>query len=134
MANCKKCGAEIEEGAEFCDTCKETAEQTPENNTPAEAEAPIQHDYVPETPKGSGNLNIGMLVWAIINFVFCCQPLAIAAFIVTIMAKSAATPEDEAKKLKTAKLCNIIGTAGGAVLTVLYIVLVVVVEVFETVA
>ena len=75
-----------------------------------------------------------MLVWAIINFVFCCQPLAIAAFIVTIMAKSAATPEAEAKNLKTAKICNIVGTVGGAVLTVIYIVLMVVGGVLEAAA
>ena len=113
MANCKKCGVEIEEGAELCEVCKAAAEEAP-----AEKEI-VQNDYVPEAPKGSGVLNVGMLVWSIINIVLCCAPLGIVSLVMTCIAKNAATPEDEAGKLKTAKICNICGTVFGLIVNVL---------------
>ena len=114
MANCKKCGVEIEDGVELCEACKAAAEETPAE-APAENEA-VSNDYVPEAPKGSGVFNVGMLVWSIINLLFCCQALGIASLILTIMAKCATSPEDEAKKIKSAKICNIIGTVGGVII------------------
>ncbi|MBQ9735378.1 MAG: hypothetical protein IJV96_01160 [Clostridia bacterium] len=54
------------------------------------------------------------------------MPLGVASLVMTIMAKDAPTEEESAKKLKTAKICNIIGTIGGVVIYALYIFLMVV--------
>jgi uncharacterized membrane protein YvbJ len=130
MAFCKNCGAQLEEGAKFCSSCGTAhTEQTPE------VEIPVQEFVVPEMPtveKASGNLNVAQLIWAIINLLACCTPLGIAALVLTVIAKDAATAEEEAKKLKTAKTCNLIGTIGVAVGMILYIVFVVVMAMLGT--
>ena len=50
------------------------------------------------------------------------MPLSIASLIMTIQAKDAPTAAEEKKKLKTAKICNLIATIGGAVFYICYIV------------
>ena len=128
MAFCKNCGAQLEESAKFCPSCGTAqAEQAPAEVVTPEIEIPVQEiNAAPAPEKASGNLNVAQLVWSIINLLVCCTPLGIAALIFTVIAKDAATAEEEAKKLKTAKTCNLIGTIGGAVVIVLYIVLAVV--------
>lgn len=109
MAFCSNCGTQIEDNAKFCPFCGTQAGQA-ENS----AANTFQFEE-PKPARSSGILNTKMLVWAIINLVACCTPLGIASLILTILAKDAPSAEDEAKKLKTAKTCNLIGTIGGVV-------------------
>jgi len=111
MAYCSNCGTKLDENAKFCLACGTPTEQT--ENT--ETVAPSFEDTTPAPAKASGVLNVGQLVWSIINLIACCMPLGIAGLLMTIFAKDAPSAEEEAKKLKTAKTCNLIGTIGGAV-------------------
>ena len=111
MAYCSNCGVKLEDNAKFCLSCGTPTEQT--ENT--ETVAPSFEDTTPAPAKASGVLNVGQLVWSIINLIACCMPLGIAGLLMTIFAKDAPSAEEEAKKLKTAKTCNLIGTIGGAV-------------------
>lgn len=122
MAFCKNCGAELKEEDKFCPSCgsEQAAENTTEpvfENVPPIADIPA---------KASGQLNVGFLIWSILNILFCCMPLAIVSLIMTVTAPNAATAEDEKKKLKTAKICNLIATIGSAVFFIGYIFLVVI--------
>ena len=112
MAYCSNCGSKLEENAKFCLACGTPTEQT-ENSTTINT-APVE-EVTPAPAKASGVLNMGMLIWAIINLISCCTPLGIAGLVLTILAKDAPSAEEEAKKIKTAKTCNLIGTIGGAV-------------------
>lgn len=117
MPFCKNCGTQLEENVKFCPECgtaQGTGESTP---TPPITEIPVPQ-------KASGVLNVGQLVWAILNLLFCCMPLGIVSLIMAVTAKDAVSPEEEQKKLKTAKTCNLIATIGGAVFYLLYIALV----------
>lgn len=118
MAFCKNCGSQIDDGSKFCSVCGASQGST-EQQQPSE---PIYME--PVIPKASGNLNVGMLVWSIINLLMCCMPLGIASLIMTIMAQNAASAQEEASKLKTAKICNLIGTIATGVLIIAYIILI----------
>ena len=137
MAFCSHCGNKLEENSKFCPVCgtrmeEVSKEESFSDNPVTEVLDPVYEvNSAPAPKKASGELNIGMLVWAIINLVACCTPLGIAGLICTILAKDAPSAEDEAKKLKTAKTCNLIGTIGGAVVVVLYVILVAVVGMSE---
>ena len=120
MAFCSHCGAKLEENAKFCSVCGTGIEATSETAL----ESKEQETEAPVSEKASGNMNMPMLVWAIINLVACCTPLGIAGLLFTIFAKDAPSAAEEAKKLKTAKTCNIIGTVGGAIVIILYAVFV----------
>ena len=74
------------------------------------------------SPKASGALNVGMLIWSIINLCCLCTPLGIAGLILTIIAKDAFTKAEEDKKLKGAKICNLIGSIGFVIVGILYVV------------
>ena len=115
MAYCKNCGVALEENAKFCATCGASQEET------VAAEITTEEIVAPAPKKASGNLNIAQLIWSIINLVACCTPLGIAGLILTIIAKDAPSAEDEAKKIKVAKTCNLIGTIGGIIISILYI-------------
>ena len=112
MAYCSNCGSKLDENAKFCIACGTPTEQT-EHSTPSNT-APVD-EVTPAPAKASGVLNTGMFIWAIINLISCCTPLGIASLVLTILAKDAPSAEEEAKKIKTAKTCNLIGTIGGAV-------------------
>ena len=122
MAYCSNCGTKLEENAKFCLACGTPTAQT-ENSTTINT-APVE-EATPAPAKASGVLNMGMLIWAIINLISCCMPLGIAGLIMTIFAKDAPSAEEEAKKLKTAKTCNLIGTIGGAIFTIIYMIIMV---------
>ena len=116
-------------------TTPETAEilhMRPEGSVQTQQETPVSGPIQEEslgfdsTPKASGNLNVGSLVWSIINLVLCCMPLGIASLIMTVLAKDAPSAEDEEKKLKIARICNLIGTLSVAIVSIFYIVFVVV--------
>jgi len=115
MAYCTNCGNNIEDGVKFCPNCG--ARQSSNDNGPEINFGDVQVN------KSSGQLNVGQLVWSIINLLTCCTPLGIAGLILTLLAKDAHSAEEETSKLKTAKICNLIGTIGAAVFVVLYIVL-----------
>ena len=120
MAFCKNCGSQIDDGSKFCSICGAAQENTEQQNSAT----PVYTE--PVTQKASGNLNVGMLVWSIIDLLMCCMPLGVVSLIMTIMAQNAATAEEEAGKLKTAKVCNLIGTIGAGIFLILYVVLIVV--------
>ena len=120
MAYCKNCGVALDENAKFCSTCGASQEEET-----VVAEITSEEIVTPEPKKASGKLNIAQLVWSIINLVACCGPLGIAGLILTIIAKDAPSAEDEAKKIKVAKTCNLIGTIGGIIISILYIAMIV---------
>lgn len=120
MAYCSNCGTKLEENAKFCLACGTPTEQT-ENSTTTNTVS--VEEVAPAPAKASGVLNMPMLIWAIINLIACCTPLGIASLILTILAKDAPSAEEEAKKIKTVKTCNLIGTIGGAIFTIFYIVM-----------
>ena len=121
MAYCSNCGTKLEENAKFCLACGTPVEQTENTtNTTETASFATYTDPVPE--KASGNLNVGQLVWSIINIVLCCCcPLGIVSLIMTISAKNASSAGEEAGKLKTAKICNLIATIVSAAFCIIYI-------------
>ncbi len=137
MPFCPNCGIRIVENAKFCHYCGtaqkkykpigkknivpeaeevdfKDAEPAPEEKAPAPAIA------TPELP--TGKLSVGMLVWSIINTIMCCAPMGIAAIIFVAKAENAATAEEEKKKLKTAKVLNLIPAICYLILLVFYIV------------
>ena len=123
MALCPNCGASVENGAIFCTSCGSsihTNDGAPE--TPA---TPVNEEVVyntPQTAPKARELNVAQLVWAIINIVLCCMPLGVAGLVFTIMAKDSPDDATEAKRLKNAKIFNIIATVGGALIVVFYII------------
>ena len=138
---CNKCGNQIAEDQKFCPFCGEAvvkaAEETPVTEEPQAEETPV----VEEAPKAEEpkveptvvdangapvvekpKLNVGMLIWSIINTVlgccgscptYCCTSvnaiLGIVALVMTILAKTGA-PEKAEKKLKIAKILNLVST------------------------
>lgn len=68
---------------------------------------------------------MGQLIWSIINIVLCCVPLGIAALILTILAKDSPSREEELKKIKAARTCNIIGSVSVIALVIIYVLLII---------
>ncbi len=116
MPFCKNCGHEVNETDKLCPACGSAQEGAAESfaNTVTYADSPAME-------RASGQLNTGHLIWSILNIIFCCMPLAIASLIMTLLAKDAPTAAEEKKKLKTAKICNLIATIGGAVFYLCYL-------------
>jgi len=119
MPFCRNCGREVKDTDKYCSACGSA--QTSTANTAATVGAPTN-------AAPSGNLRVGHLIWSILNMVLfggvLGLPLGIVALIMTVLAKDAPSAADEEKKLKTAKICNLIATIGGAVFYLFYIVLV----------
>ena len=113
MAYCSNCGTKLEDGTKLCPMCGSYQHDT-------------QNAYVNDQSieRSSGNLNVGQLVWSIINIVLCCVPLGIAALILTILAKDSPSREEELKKIKAARTCNIIGSVSVAALVIIYVILI----------
>jgi len=97
-------------------------QQYPANNPYGQINNNIYTNTNTTADKPSGKINVGMLVWSIINLLFCCMPFGLASLISTITANSSQTAQEEAKKLKTAKICNIIGTIAGVFIIIIYII------------
>jgi len=96
----------------------------------------FQASFQPPVERASGKLNVGMLVWSIINLLTCCTPLGIVGLIFTILANSAQTAVEEKSKIKTALILNIVGTVLAVLIIVFYIVIFVIMGingVFDTV-
>ena len=119
VAFCKNCGNELPDGAKFCTSCGAPAQ---ENETVA-ATPVVNETVYTETPAPKErSLNVGMLVFSIINTALCCSVFGIIAIIMTILARTADTDEGENSKLKTAKTLNILGVVLGFVISVAYII------------
>ncbi len=128
MAFCKKCGKQINDNTHFCPGCgtdqtANTFAQDPYATNP-------NFFYPPQPPKGSGELNILQLIWAIVNLISCCTPLGIASLILVIMAKEAPTAESEQSRIKAAKTCNIVGTVSALVIAFAYLIFYLLIVVF----
>ena len=123
MPFCRNCGYEVKDTDKHCPSCGSAQEsaQTEAGGTASEPVTPID---VPVVERASGLLNTGSLIWSILNILFCCMPLAIAALVMTVLAKDAPSAADEEKKLKTAKICNLSATIGGAVFYLFYVAMV----------
>ena len=116
----------VETVAELVDevVAEEVAEEAADKSEPeAEAsEAAEEPEVTPEVldkvfeeapaPASEGKLNVGMLVWSIINLALWFTPFAVVSLIMTILAKNSA-PEASAKKIKFAVIFNILGTVCG---------------------
>ena len=76
-------------------------------------------------PIASGVLNVGHLIWSILNIVLLGGvlglPLGIVALIMTVLAKDARTAKDEMQKLKIAKICNLLATVISVALIVAFV-------------
>lgn len=148
MPKCPKCLGEYEADAKFCPNCGEplTRQTTPPD---ASAQEPLHQTtpsmqgstsayppppgfgagskpYAPQ-PNGtaaSGRISVGMLVWSILNTVLCSRLLGIIALVFTILAEGAVSADDEQKKLRTARILNVIATVIGIALVGLFIILV----------
>ena len=119
MAFCKNCGNELPDDAKFCTSCGAPAQE----NETVEATPVVNETVYTETPAPKErSLNVGMLVFSIINTALCCQLFGIIAIIMTILARTADTDETEHSRLKTAKTLNILGVVLGFVISVAYII------------
>ena len=146
MAFCPQCGANVPDGTPICPQCgiQLTAQQPqqPQYQQPQyQQQAPQQpyqqvpqggYQMPPQSPYGmplsapaSGQTNTGMMVWSIITILFC-TVLGVISLIMTITAKNEMTAEGEQKKLKTAKILNLIGTIGGGLFVLIYVVIIIV--------
>ena len=121
MAFCKNCGAELPDDAKFCTSCGAPAQE----NETVKATPVVNETVYTETPAPKERtLNVGMLVFSIINMaLYCGVVFGIISLIMTILAKNADTDESERSKLKTAKILNIIGIIITSVLALLYVVI-----------
>lgn len=59
----------------------------------------------------SRQTDTAMLVWAIINIIFCSRIFGIIAIVYTLLAQDAATRTEELEKLRIAKIWNIVATS-----------------------
>lgn len=116
MAFCKNCGSDLQEGATVCQNCGTTVT--------AEVSSGYVNNSQDFSNAPSGKMNVGYLVWSILNILLCCMPLGIAGLVLTIMAQNKPTLEDEKKALKISMILNLIGTIVGFLFLVAIIVLV----------
>ena len=106
MAFCRNCGAEMSDEQLYCLNCG----------------APMQVEPTPPAAPEKQKLNVGSLVFSIINLVCCCQIMGIISLVMTIMAQNE-TEEGSKKKLKIALILNIIGVVVGGIITIVYFIL-----------
>ena len=101
---------------------KVDAEASEEAEEPEAAPEVLDKVFAEESaPAPEGKLNVGMLVWSIINLALWFTPFAIVSLIMTILAKNSA-PEASANKIKLAVIFNILGTVCGFLNTLITII------------
>ena len=109
--------AEIAEEVAAEEVVEETVAEAEPVEEPAAAPEVLDSVFAEEpasapAPAPEGKLNVGMLVWSIINLALWFTPFAVVSLIMTILAKNSA-PEASAKKIKFAVIFNILGTVCG---------------------
>ena len=109
MSFCRNCGKKLNESDAFCFSCGAKQELSAEGRCASSAQqaSPIIHMPVRTS---SGSVNVGLLIWSIFNLIFGGAALGIVSLVMTILASSATTLEDEEQKLKVAKICNLIAS------------------------
>lgn len=120
MKFCTKCGYQLPDDAICCSQCGNMLNSA----NPQPQAAPAQTYTANSAP--SGKLNVGMLVWAIINSLFCCLPLGIVALVYSIKTGSSTTVEEENDCGKKAKVWNIVATVAGAVFMIAWVILIII--------
>ena len=88
--------------------------QQPTGNYYAQPQQPVNHG-INTTP---------ILIWSILNLLFCCMPLGVWSLILTTTLNKKPTFEEAQKSYKTAKTICIIGTVLGALVQIGYLVFV----------
>ncbi len=122
---CRNCGNDIDKNENFCRNCGAPAEASDQSSEVKPEPTPIVDTYgsvTPEQPPKPFGINTSMLIWSIINIVCCCTPLGVAGLVFNILAGNTADQKEYDDKQKYAKICNIIGTAGGALVLIFYII------------
>lgn len=103
---CKNCGAELTEGLELCMNCGTAVNEITRDSEPIIEKAEKKYP-----------LNVGMFIWSLVNFIFCCQPVGIISLIFTLLARY--EEKDKADKyIGIAKIFNIIGTVIGVLVAI----------------
>lgn len=120
MSFCRNCGFALKPEDNYCPSCGRA--QSP-HTAPHASYA--RQDVAPVTPlsqpKASGHLNVGVLIWSILNFlIFSGSLVAVVAIILTATAPSAPTLEVERKRIFWAKVCNWVVTAFGILLVLFF--------------
>ena len=121
MAFCSKCGAQINDGAQFCPTCgqpTDAASQQQVYQQPQYAAQPQQPQTQPLKPDSN-------MILAILSTIFCCLPTGIYAIILANKVDKLyyAGQYLEAEEASSgAKKWSIIGAALALVGTLIYIV------------
>ena len=100
MKFCTNCGAELH-GGKFCTECGAPIENVNTEN----------FESTKETEPA--RLSVRMLVFSIINIVFCFKTLGIISLVLTLLAAEISDRIRAAKYLKIAKILNIIGVCVG---------------------
>ena len=109
---CKNCGHQLKDGQKFCPSCGTAVAGEPRQETVCAEPINTEKLYTEPTPEvKQTKLNVGMLVWSILNTVFgsWLPVFGIIGLVMTVTAVNT-TPESAEKKLKTAKIMNILGT------------------------
>ncbi|WP_052446899.1 CD225/dispanin family protein [Candidatus Soleaferrea massiliensis] len=143
MAICNKCGSQVEDGSTFCPNCGSqmmdnaqfqngpdlSKQQTPPPPPPPQ----YNNQYNPNAQYNAYNQQqpaqppvsmTGMLVWAILNTLFCCLPFGIVAIVMSAKINSAMSYEEARMAYDSAKKWNLVATIVGAAVVILYFILV----------
>lgn len=126
MNKCKFCGAELADGTAFCSTCGAKTDTIPTYD--AKTEQASKGAAYNATRIPTRDINIGMLVWSVINIIFgscVCLPfiLGVISIVFTVLAKDALTDEKSAQYIKLAKIINIVTSVLIAVALIVMVVL-----------
>ena len=115
MRVCPNCALENTAEHHYCAKCGAALSPVPPVRP---MQAPYAPPYRPQyqvppfaLPYGAAQNNTGTVVWAIVNMVLSSGMLfGVIALVFAMTAKSAWTQQEYESKMRTAKICNIIGT------------------------
>ncbi len=116
---CSNCGAAIDDNAYVCVNCGVAVNRG--GVAPTYQQGYVGPQGQPALEPGSRKLNVGMLVWSIINTLLFGGILGIIGIILTAVASGEVFRQDELKRLKAAKIVNIVSTVLGVLIIALAI-------------